>query len=157
MKVIFLDFDGVVVCLPQERELTFEGRSVHSLNKAAVGRLNALVRSTGADVVISSSWRLHQPIDFLTAYLGRAGFKGKVIGVTPHIAEGDMERGFEIERWLCDHPEVKDYVVLDDDADIGPLPEWRWILVQDGWRNGGLLTHHVVKAFEVLGRKDEGK
>ncbi len=47
------------------------------------------------------------------------GFKpGTYVGIT-----GDRKtlRGEEIQEWLDNHPEVEDYVILDDDSDM--LPE----------------------------------
>lgn len=143
MKVIFLDFDGVVCCLPVEWDHTSEGHLVHSLNHPAVARLNEIVARTGAYIVVSSTWRLRQPIEHLRGYLRRAGFVGTVIGVTPHLG---TERGYEISRWLEDHHEVESYVVLDDDGDRGPIPSCRWVLVKDGWRQGGLKAEHVERA-----------
>lgn len=159
MRVIFLDFDGVVVCLPQEWDYTLDGKRVHALNRDAVARLNRVVEATGAVVVVSSSWRHHQALERLSGYLRRAGFVGEVIDITPDLATlgGRLglvyeagERGHEVAVWLAEHPEVESYVVLDDDADKGPLPSERWILVKDGWFNGGLQDSHARRAIALL-------
>lgn len=176
-RIIFLDFDGVVVCLPVEYDRTLSGRKVHALNRGCVDRLNYLIIRTGAAVVVSSSWRLHEDLERLTTYLGRAGFLGRVVGVTPDLARlGDrlgvevpadatpeeahalyhpVQRGHEVEAWLQDHPEVESYVVLDDDSDRGPLPAHRWVNVRDGWVKGGLQNLHVDIAAAVLTLKRE--
>lgn len=50
---------------------------------------------------------------------------GEVIDITPYCARiqvdesyESVERGYEIEEWLNKHPEVENYVILDDDDDM---------------------------------------
>lgn len=155
VKVIFLDFDGVVVCLPVEWDRLENGRGVHALNRAAVARLNDLVERTGAGVVVSSSWRLHQSVEHLTGYLRRAGFRGQVLDKTPdRHAWGaeEWQRGDEIMAWLKLNPQVTSYVALDDDFDHGAFPADRWVLVKDGWFAGGIQDEHVEAATAALER-----
>lgn len=166
MKVIFLDFDGVVVCLPthyEDLELGAGPKRAHALNRACVARLNRIIRLTDAKVVVSSTWRRLQPIEYLRGYLRRAGFDGDVIDTTPILEARQTKddalivraipRGFEVALWLQWHPEVSSYVVLDDDDDYAPLPVPRWVLVNDGWRAGGLQDSHVEAAVLALGQE----
>jgi hypothetical protein len=150
VKVIFLDFDGVIVVSPNFREP----------NRGCVARLNEIVRRSGAVVVVSSSWRIIHPLDELRALLLEAGFVGEVIDKTPYVCyESDTpsrlpiahaSRGREIRTWLGEHPEVESYVVLDDDFDYDPLPAGRWVLVKNGIFDGGLQQTHVAKACALL-------
>lgn len=81
-----------------------------------------------------------------------------VFDVTPSIVgpiEGSklvygVERGFEVMKWLQAHAWATRYVVIDDDSDRGPIPENRWILVEDGM-NHGIQQRHVDAAVGVLG------
>ena len=70
MKILFLDFDGVLNCYDDI------GRGPDPINPAAVARLNVIVARTGARIVITSSWRLRYPLDALRARLAMAGFEG---------------------------------------------------------------------------------
>lgn len=162
MKVVFLDLDGVVVCLPLHREPTSTGKLVRGANREAVAQLNEIVRRTGAKVVISSTWRKHHTREQLQDLLDRAGFIGEIIGETPVIYDDlpgggctSVDRGREIDQWLqfasidC-ATAVESHVVLDDDHDFGPVPPERWVQVQDGWTTGGLKAEHVERAVEVL-------
>jgi hypothetical protein len=150
VKVIFLDFDGVVVCLPLSNDSLPSGKLVRAANRECVARLNELVRRTGAAVVVSSTWRMHHTPEMLTGVLQRAGFIGEVFGTTPRFP--GHERGYEIACWLAEYG-CSNYVVLDDDGDSANLPARNWILVKDGWYQGGLQDEHVERAVRVLGEK----
>lgn len=129
MKVIFLDFDGVLNSALYARTEEYQkhagGASWHSvdslkwwsygLDSVAVERLNSLVERTGAKVVISSSWRLGATQEWLVQILTSRGFTGEVVGVTPAYG-GDEPRHKEIEGWIETH-RPEGYVVIDDDAD----------------------------------------
>lgn len=149
VKVIFLDFDGVVCTVTKEWTTLPDGRNVQVLNGAAVARLNEIYQRTGAYVVVSSTWRLGTPVELLAVHLTRYGFRGLVLGATPDLHPRG-ERGHEIAAWLRAHPKVTSYVVLDDDADRGPIPAERWVLVKGGWSNGGLQAQHVEAAISAL-------
>jgi hypothetical protein len=81
------------------------------------------------------------------------------------LSAGDVEvngvwhpvpRGEEVRAWLAMHPAVTSYVVLDDDSDRGPIPAHRWVTVEDGWFNGGLLHAHADRAIAVLKQDSQG-
>lgn len=145
--VVFLDFDGVVIWERRQKARTSGGKLVAAADRDCVARLNHVLRETGADVVVSSSWRLHHSIPELQGMLDRSGFEGKVIDVTPQLG---TTRGFEVYTWLRNHPEVTAYVVLDDDSDRGPLTFGRWVVVANGWFKGGLQDQHAELAIRSL-------
>jgi hypothetical protein len=153
MKVIFLDFDGVMNSVDWISEHHGEYH-IDPIDPAAVKRLNQLVERTGAVVVISSVWRF----DGRTACaekLRKHGFTGKVIGVTPRGSNRGGERGHEIRDWLeLDAPihknrygEVESFVILDDDGDMA---DFHRFLVQTP-PQCGLLDLHVDAAVKILG------
>lgn len=115
MKTIFLDIDGVLnSAWTLERE-----RGTFGIDKKMAVIFKHILRSTGAKVVLSSSWRLHKE--------HREIVRKKVcrfIDCTPHMplmgGAEQMERGKEIKAWLDKHPEVTSYAILDDDSDMLP-------------------------------------
>jgi hypothetical protein len=154
MKVIFLDNDGVI-CLSSnwgsrhKKQKKWGGRklsmSISSIpveyrfdnfDRKAVKVLNEILEKTGAEIVVSSDWRLHANLEELGEYYTSQGIIKKPIGVTEifHFTnwrdEGfvpdqddfiwsrfeyrEQERHFEIKRWLRDHPEVTHWVGIDD-------------------------------------------
>ena len=143
--VIFLDFDGVL----RSRD-SLDG---DSFDPAAIARLTAIVRRTGALVVISSSRRIGRTVEDLRRVLASAGFPypQRVVDKTSTRGAGPLgerrARGHQIQRWLDSHPGVRDFAILDDDADVAHLVDR---LVRT---NGdeGLQDEHVERVVEMLG------
>ena len=111
-RVVFVDIDGVLA--PIQRWDRYG-----ELDAGCIGVLNDIVTGSGADVVISSTWRHGKTIAELQAMLRAEGFIGTVIGVTPTGARG-AGRGDEIAAWLAEH-EVSGYAIVDDHVDVGDL------------------------------------
>lgn len=119
MKVIFLDIDGVLNVIPQGFDKY--GALFH---QHFIDNLARLVKETGAKIVISSSWRYGN----MKGMWKDRNLPGEVIGITPFedqlIKKGKFKnydeifRGHEIEDWLDNHPEVTNYVILDDGEDF---------------------------------------
>lgn len=66
-------------------------------------------------------------------------------GITPWSR--DRYRGSEIKEWLDEHPEVTNYVIIDDDNDM--LEEQEPYLVQTSWYDG-INDYDVEKAIKIL-------
>ena len=161
MKIIFLDFDGV---LNSSAYLQRMGpKSWGTLDQTAVERLNKLIAKTNAQVVISSSWRYGHTVDQLRFILREAGFAGRVIDMTPMDGEtvGGIRlgatgiRGFEIQAWLNRNKEVgvTEFVILDDCSiltDTSMAPHLMERFVQTSMATG-LLDTHVEEAARKLG------
>lgn len=111
MKVLFLDFDGVLT----SRKSCAEYGTFRALDPAAVELLNGIIENTNAYVVISSCWRIRNSVDMLRHILSEFGFRysGRVLGMTPRVMG---ERGEEITAWLAAFEgDVEKFVVLDDE------------------------------------------
>ncbi len=156
IKYAFLDIDGVLNChryfvalgICTARHGTDEWVALQ-LDPAAVGRLNAIIDATGAEVVISSSWRLAYSQGTIARALRARGFLGKVISMTGYRSDGDStnRRGFEIQDWLdANAPFERRLVILDDSSDFGNLLRFH---VKTSWLDG-LLDCHVPQAINML-------
>ena len=134
MKVIFLDFDGVL-CNHASISAGYKARTApeqdpYGPHADCVAALNRIVEQAGARIVVSSTWRkCRNPNASMRETLKRWGVKSEVIGVTPCLESRERElwvgvtRGTEIQRWLdtySRHP-VESFVILDDDTDMGNL------------------------------------
>ncbi len=136
MRIVFLDFDGVLNSheYMRDRAPAEERASVTGLDRVAVARLNRMVESGCAEVVVSSSWRHGRTLHELRVILADAGFTGEVVGKTPdcaHKPEGGLwhgaMRGNEVQSWLDLAPlfgiEVTQFVIVDDDSDMAHLAD----------------------------------
>lgn len=165
MKVIFLDFDGVLNSQKSFDE-EIEARDLVPTDVfKTLGPLNeTLCRSCtsnfqlildkfpDAKIVISSTWRLLFTLEWLKDKLFSYGIdSSRVIGITPSSvpSSGDWRtRGNEIRAWLLDHPEVTKFIVIDDDPDavveVGTF-------IKTTWEDGLTLekTEEAIKKFEM--------
>lgn len=142
MRVIFLDFDGVLNSHQSfnfwhnkrdqkkwENELfeSWKGSLYEYLAQEfcpiALNNLEDLFRKVpDLKIVVSSTWRLRNDIEDLKKILAPAKLvSAAVIDVTPHFRGrpvGQNSRGHEIQDWLDRHSEVTNYVIIDDNSDM---------------------------------------
>lgn len=134
-KVIFLDFDGVMnteryIAGRRRSGLQASDRYGYLFDPEAVENLRRIIGATGAEVVISSSWRLEGEERMKDMWHERA-LPGQLIGITGQSLHANFPmsagekagaaKGEEIRSWLKGHvPQPYSYVILDDEADIRP-------------------------------------
>lgn len=156
MKVIFLDVDGVL----NSQDL-FErcGEELVPIDEENIRYLKEIVDATGAQIVLSSSWRYgwakHSDgvqdwcrllIDILAQY------QMKIIDKTAYFSTGRRED--EIKDWLKNCKEKIENFAIIDDGDY----EWHRHgydknLVKTDFCTGGLREEHVQKAICILNKK----
>ena len=117
MKVVFLDIDGVL------------NRTRHNthirLDADLVERLRIIVEATNASIVLSTFWRHFE--EYIRYILRRYRIPADaIIGRTPGVSDASRlsadaadssnyaNRAEEIKAWLQEHPDVKQFVILDD-------------------------------------------
>lgn len=145
MKLIFLDFDGVI--LLGQKPI-----------KRRISALNRIIFQSRAQIVVSSAWRHGRSVAELGALLSSWGVVGEVVGKTKddsqlltseEIAAGVVYSGDtreeQIAAYLSKLDQV-DYVILDDLA----LKSDR--LVQTD-KDSGLTSKHIWEALRVLGAR----
>lgn len=139
MRVLFLDIDGVL------NNAASLAEGIHLLPEKVL-LVRRVCEETGAEVVISSSWRIIYDLQVLRELIYRAGGRGiKINDVTPNISNF---RGHEIKEWLDQRPEVTKYAIIDDDADM--LPSQHQYLVQTS-HMCGITSLEVKQLIEILG------
>lgn len=153
MKIIFLDIDGVL-----NRMGTVERfRGYIGIDAGLVPILNKVIEETDAKIVVSSTWRNWPGIpeaekrQFITDTLRDHGIKGEVIGITPKLFIDTSDRWREISLWLSIHPEVLDYVIVDDTWHMGELNE-KFVRTNHGL---GITEANAERMIEILGQKVE--
>lgn len=156
MRVIFLDFDGVLNSaasfLMESRRRKKDKRLTRPLNETLDRVCTSnfqyiLDQCPDVKIVISSTWREVHKLSWLKKKLKSYGIDGSlVIGKTPSLWGG--LRGREISEWLEDHPDVKEYVVLDDNSLTTETHNKRFIKTTWGT---GLTLPHVYETLKLFG------
>jgi hypothetical protein len=155
MRVIFLDFDGVIVWWGYNPK----PGGILQPDPGKVRMLNSIVDATGAVVVVSSSWRVGRSRTDLAEILNDAGFRGRVRDVTPdgHLLPSGLyssyPRSEEIRTWLRRRARaallpVESFVVIDDE-DMREAFGERMVLIENGMSRG-IQPHHVEQAIRQL-------
>jgi hypothetical protein len=180
MKVIFLDHDGVI-CLSTEwggrhkKQKKWDGRKLSmsmrdipleyrfdNFNKKSIKVLNEIIEETGAEIVISSDWKLHGTLEELSNYYESQGIVKKPIALTTNLGQCtwyndmvwvwsprwdlEMTRVIEIKQFLYDHPEITHWVAVDD-LNMGKNGE--------DWKDWG-LDNFVLTPSSDQGIKQSG-
>jgi hypothetical protein len=154
--ILFLDIDGVLVTADSLRKSDQSGINAMP-EPRCVEQLNRIIRETGADVVLSSTWKIfHVTALSVNRFLfPKFGVVGHCVGVTPtlHTQAGRLvgaePRGHEIQSWLDANGNPDRFVILDDANDMEHLlPR----LVQCSYFEG--LTEELAnRAIEMLAGK----
>jgi hypothetical protein len=168
MKVIFLDNDGVI-CLSNNWGSRFKKRKKAKLlnteiqlpveyrfdnfDKKCVKVLNSIIEKTGAEIVVSSDWKLHANLEEIGDYYASQGISKKPIALTQNLRDFDEQssslyawkgwleraRTLEINKFLEENPQIEKWVAVDD------LPMGKDYLGEGGLEN-----------FVICKRSNEG-
>lgn len=149
MKVIFLDFDGV---LNSAKYLLDCGDYGIAIDPTRMVLLRRIVDATGAKIVLSTSWREHWSKDLRgcnsTGVLINNIFSEYGLQVYDKTPELHARREVEIKSWLDRHPEVKCFVVLDDRLLSADYLNGHFIKTSNYF--DGLDETDVQKAMDIL-------
>lgn len=139
MKVIFLDFDGVINNFNNDLLVDFDN----------VKYLLEIIKCSGAKVVATTSnkygFQKHgsEGIGYYRYVKKLKEYGIDVLDVTPCC---NLDRELEIVSYLKMHPEVSEFLILDDDYIIYNLKEHQVFL--DLYR--GICEEHVEPSLRIL-------
>lgn len=136
-----------------------------NFNKKAIEVLNEILKITDAEIVVSSDWKQWANLEEMGEYYESQGIIKKPIAFTPNIndctnhdgsfpwvREWDLEqiRALEIKQYLLDHPEVTNWVAVDD-LNMGNDEPWKqsWSL------ENFILTPKRTQGIKQTGIKDK--
>lgn len=159
MKVIFLDIDGVLnseefACWCHEfPDFVREGGS-NWVDPNAVKMITSLCEEHDIKLVISSSWRLFDTtstIEHFKNYRDLTPLCKYIVGVTPRNMDDRIweSRGEEIQQYLNEHPEIENYVIVDDDNDMLESQKDHFVRCSYVF---GLIPSRVEKIKEILNK-----
>ena len=187
MKVIFLDHDGVI-CLSEnwgsrykkarkymiDNEVAEHDPEMYdhkkrpvpirfdNFDQKSVKVLNKILEKSGAEIVISSDWKLFATVEELGEYYELHGISKKPIDRTLNMSEFDEHGGsmyeykgwrdrmriVEIKKYLEDHPEITHWVAVDD-MDMGNKAQQGYGL------DNFVLTPRSNEGIKQVGIKDK--
>lgn len=159
-KAIFLDIDGVLNAYGTDKENRSKSRCGNyiGIDKDKVKRLSKIVQETDAILILSSSWKIGwepkgrytldrydiygSTINYHAKYLdNHLKKKGKLV-LTDKTKERNLfYRGMGIKAYLSAHPEITDWIVLDDEIFID-------------FKEQGIMPH-LVKTDSIWGLTDD--
>jgi hypothetical protein len=146
MKVIFLDHDGVI-CLSthwggrakkKKKYCSIHGSTENcnlpvdvrfdDFDSKAIRILNEILEESGAEIVVSSDWKLYCNLEEMKDLYNLRGIQKSPIDFTPNHSDIDnvsaglyywkgwtaRSRVVEIREYLKLHPEVTHWVAIDD-------------------------------------------
>lgn len=121
-KVIFLDVDGVINHYGSKSFCLVDDIKYRGIDTSLVKILKHIVDKTDASIVLTSTWKdfftigtykqQHKHGQYLSNKLRKQGL---------YIADKTedrkwAERGLGIQHWLDEHPNVTNWVILDDET-----------------------------------------
>ena len=155
MKVVFLDFDGVITT-PETK---------WNIGLVYVKRIKEICDKTGAKLVISSSWQRYagtknmsreERVDHWLKGILMKGYRGYIKKFFKDYTydmsgrfygEFGNNRGSDIKSWLTRNPDVTNYVIIDDEDDM--MDEQLFNFVQTDYVFG-IQDKEVKLAIDVL-------
>ncbi len=130
-KYLFLDIDGVLNSfddygvdgkefIENIENLTF------ILSKRQMSLLNNIIDKYHPKIILSSYWRNRYSLLTLQNKFEAAGFKGKILAITPSFGGEHEDRWQQIKHYIEDN-DVTNYIILDDsplDRKNTKFPNW---------------------------------
>ena len=113
MKIIFLDFDGVMI----PSRCYWNPEPLWKMDPLAVDAINRLCYKTGSKIVFNTTWNRAIRSDEKSSF--NHAINNGVLSCYIHTdyrtdyPEAES-RTIAVQKWLAEHTEVTHYVVLDD-------------------------------------------
>ena len=166
MKIIFLDFDGVLNSqkhFVKNHELVKEycninqnkmndldvmlERKMLDINLSNLENLVKIIKKTHAKVVVTSSWKILEIFPLICERLRRLGVP--IIGVT---MDESINRGYGIKQYLNEN-NVDNYIIIDDDIFPDYDDELLDHLIKTSFYEDGLNKELMMEAINLLNSK----
>lgn len=158
-KLIFLDIDGVLNHAGIDEKI----RGCIGILDSKLALLKEIVDKTGADIILTSTWKMDwekdAPYESLNSYGRYMVDKFNNIGLSIQDKTVDTSaplRGKDIQNYIDSH-NLHDtvYVIIDDDMfDFNDEQKTRLIKTSFYSLEGGLQKKHVEQAIKLLNKED---
>ena len=150
MKIL-LDFDGVMVTTPTWQKVDHLADGFMAFNENCVEHLVSVLSRTSADIVLTTTHRIHYNEQEWQQILHTRGI------LTESVSKVNQARTFtdlsirclEVLEWVTAHA-TENYVIIDDDKSLRELPveiKARWVETQF---HQGLTEAGSEQALNIL-------
>ena len=150
MRVIFVDADGCMIddgwadrCFAEEG---YDPYDYDEFNPRSLRLLARLKEETEAEVVFSSSWRFDE-LSFINAKVQFEEVGIQLYGYTTLDWHTGQTRSDEIALFLTQHPEIENYVILDDVDITNEVLRAHWVKTTF---KEGFTREMFLRAKEIL-------
>lgn len=126
------------------------GAIYYDWDQESVDNLKLLLNKTNAVIVLSSTWRRLKTIDTLKNYFRIHDLDSFLVDFTP-VMDG-ASRSVEIETYLNHHPEIGNFLILDD-VDFKFSDKFPNHFVNTG-RENRFIDEYLNKSLEILTGSD---
>ena len=159
-KVAFVDYDGVVNCPIWNDKGTSSRYNFPSdwkvNNFQAVQWLSEFCKKCKYDIVVTSTWRSHANYKECLINGGlREGIQ--ILGKTDDLCYDhpwpEPTRGYEIKKYLEEHPEIQYYIIIDDENQFLDEQQQHFVKIINDWTGFGYLE--MQKCIDIY-MKDLG-
>ena len=156
IKAVFLDIDGVLNNFNKDKKIRSKSRcgNLLGIDKDKVQKLARIVNQTDAEIILTSTWKMgwephrkyyYAPVvngyNYHAKYLDTHLQKKGNLTIKDKTRESDLiDRGMGIRMYLRAHPEIRYWVVLDDEI----FPDFK---------ERGIFPH-LVKTDSLIGLTD---
>ncbi len=158
MKLVFLDFDGVIV--HSKCRKTPQSLHVDCADRQCIARLKKILDETGAKILIHSTWAYYSSPDELECWMRKYGIGPEYFHPDKVCVIGEQEseehywdrKKFAIHKFLDAHPEVTHVAVLEDDRifELEDSLNSKLVFIPSGWSRGGIQDQQVEEAINLL-------
>lgn len=153
MKIIFLDIDGVLngnLFVPKDDKFGV------LIDNTRLDLIKQIIDATDAKIVLSSSWKEHwgkadTECDDTGRVINRI-FAEKGLSIFDKTTKYHNDRKQEIVGWLQVHPDVSDFVVIDDGFFEEGILKNHFVLTSK--LRFGIDENDVNKAISILNGKE---
>ena len=130
--------------------------TLSNIDETRLPLLKKIIDQTGAEIVLTSSWRNHldsdsnkrdESGDYIQMLFEKYGIK--IFGKTEDFGQVTL-RGKEVKAWLSAH-NIESFAILDDYA-IGWEDLTQYVVKTNPRFGYGLEEQHIEKAVELLNK-----
>jgi hypothetical protein len=156
MKILFLDFDGVINACESTDLVTLQSNDIDSYSPILIANINRLTDVCNFKIVVSSSWRKLYDFQTLQIVCKSMGLTAEVVGSTTckdlvpeehRKRAGLIARGLQISDWLANNT-CEDYYVLDDDSDASYQHETKFLKIDNSYGFTAEVADNLIKKLQ---------